>query len=138
MQASTSSLPEAQFLEMILSEQASAHGPLYGLNALQIMGKAAFVCATRHARGPVVMAKADCIEFFRPVPQGSIIAIRAHIAFQGQSSMTVIAEIAPEDCSGKDATPAITGRFMMIAVDDKGHPVPVPVSDQPAKEELHP
>ena len=101
-----------------------------------MMGKVAFVCATRHARCPVMMAKADGIEFLRPIPLGSIVEIRAHVAFQGRSSMTVVVGIVPEDSTGKDVAPAITGRFMMVAVDDAGRPVPV--SDQPVKEELLP
>ena len=123
-------------LEVVLPEQANHYGTLYGANALHMMGKAAFVCATRHARCPVVMAKADGIEFSRPIPLGSIIEIRAHVAFQGRSSMTVIVEIVPEDSTGKDAAPAVTGRFMMVAVDAGGRPVAIPVSDQPVEEEI--
>ncbi len=138
MQPITSGQGQANFLEVVLPEQANHYGTLYGPNALHMMGKAAFVCATRHARCPVVMAKADAIEFSRPIPLGSIIETRAHVAFQGRSSMTVIVEIVPETAVGGDAGPAITGRFMMVAVDGDGKPVPIPVSDQHTAEELRP
>lgn len=136
MQPITSGQGRANFLEVILPEQANHYGTLYGPNALHMMGKAAFVCATRHAGCPVVMAKADGIEFSRPIPLGSIIEIRAHVAFQGRSSMTVIVEIVPEPAAGGDAGPAITGRFMMVAVDGHGRPVPIPEPDQRNAEEL--
>jgi acyl-CoA hydrolase len=126
----------ASLLEVVLPEQANHYGTLYGANALHMMGKAAFVCATRHARGPVVMAKADGIEFFRPIPLGAIIEVRAHVAFQGRSSMTVVVEIVPEHPGGEPARPAIAGRFMMVAVDGDGRPVPIPVSDQRTAEEV--
>lgn len=129
---------QASLLEVVLPEQANHYGTLYGANALQMMGKAAFVCATRQARCPVVMARADEIEFFRPIPLGSIIEIRAHIAHQGRSSMEVNVEIVPEQPAGQDATPAIIGRFRMVAVDKEGRPVSIPVSDQHAKEEIRP
>jgi len=52
--------------------------------------------------------------------------------------MTVGVEIAPENPAGGDAAPAITGRFMMVAVDGDGRPVPISVSDQCTAEELRP
>ncbi len=126
----------ASLLEVVLPEQASHCGTLHGADALHMMGKAAFVCATRHARGPVVMAKADGIEFFRPIPLGANVEVRAHVAFQGRSSMTVVVEIAPQHPGGEARRPAIAGRFMMVAVDGDGRPVPIPVSDQRTAEEI--
>src|SRR5690606_15263967 len=70
-------------------------------------GKAAFVCASRHARCAVVMAKADSIEFARPIRIGAIIDIRANVVFQGQSSMTVVVEIVAEDPAGQRGTPSV-------------------------------
>lgn len=118
----------ARFLEIILPEQANHYGTLYGANALHMMGKGAFVCATRHARCAVVMAKADHMEFVRPIRIGSIVDVRAEVVFQGRSSMTVIVEIAPDRCAEEERTPAVTGRFMMVAVDSDGLPIPIPHS----------
>lgn len=130
----TSCRDKASFREIALPEQADHCGALHGARALQVMGEAALACAARHAGGPVVMAKADAIEFARPVAAGAHVEVRARIVFQGRSSMTVTVEIAPASA----AAPAITGRFMMVAVDDSGRPVPIPVSDQRTAKELHP
>lgn len=130
MQSIATAQAKASFLEVVLPEQANHYGTLYGANALQMMGKAAFVCATRHARCAVVMAKADSIEFARPIRIGAIIDIRAQVVFQGQSSMTVIVEIMPEQAGVEEKAPAITGRFMMVAVDSNGTPMPIPPSDK--------
>lgn len=135
MQAITSAQSEASFLEVVLPEHANHYGTLYGANALHIMGKAAFVCATRHARCAVVMAKADGIEFARPIRMGSIIDVRARIVFQGRSSMTVAVEIVPDNPASQDSAPSIIGRFMMVAVDGHGAPRPIPPSDQHHAEE---
>ena len=70
-QQGSSQQARASVLEVVLAEHANHYGTLYGANALHMMGKAAFVCATRHARCAVVMAKADSIEFIRPVPSRS-------------------------------------------------------------------
>ena len=54
---------KTRFVEMVLPEQANHYGTLFGGNALSLMGKAAFVAATRRARQSVVMATSDKIEF---------------------------------------------------------------------------
>ena len=136
MQPITTGQGQAISLEVVLPEQADRHGTLYGASALQMMGEAAFVGATRHARCTVVMAKADSIEFARPIRIGSIIDVRAQVAFQGRSSMTVIVEIVP-DCPGEEeGLPSITGRFMMVAVDGDGAPMPIPLSDSHRPEDI--
>jgi len=40
---------ETRFVEMVFPEQANHYGTLFGGNALSLMGKAAFVAATRRA-----------------------------------------------------------------------------------------
>ncbi len=125
---------QAHTLEVVPPGQANHYGTLYGANALQMMGKAAFVCATRYARCPVVMAKADNIEFRRPVRLGEIIDIGARVAFRGRSSMTVLVDMVADDADG--AEPAISGRFMMVAVDSDGAPVPIPDFDQSSTQEV--
>lgn len=101
------------------------------------MAEAALRCARRHAGCSVVMAKAGGIEFARPVPAGSAVDIRAEIAFQGRSSMTVLVGITPRDGASR-AGPSISGRFMLVAVDGEGRPVPIPASDQRTAEEVRP
>lgn len=132
MQPTTSGKSQASLREAALAQPAGDRGALHGAQALRMMGEAAFARATRHAGGPVRMAKADAIEFVRPVPDGACAEVRAHIVFQGRSSMTVIVEIAP----GPAVAPAITGRFMMVAVDGDGRPIPLPAPNQHAREEL--
>ena len=138
MQAVTSGSGEMRFLEIVLPEQANHYGTLYGPNALRLMGKAAFACAARHARCAVVMAKADSIEFRRPIAIGSIVAVKAQVVFQGRSSMTVTVEIAPDPADDPESTPAISGRFMMVAVDPDGVPIPIPSPDTRIAEEARP
>ena len=137
IQPITSGPGQALFLEVALPEQASHHGTLHGPDALRMMGKAAFVCAARHAGCPVLMVKADNVEFARAIRIGSTVKVRAKVVFQGRSSMTVVVEIVPDN-PDDDPAPAITGRFMMVAVDGDGRPVPIPVSDQHVAEDLHP
>ena len=45
----TSATEETRFVEMIFPEQANHYGTLFGGHALSLLGKAAFVAATRRA-----------------------------------------------------------------------------------------
>ncbi len=126
---------DARFSELVLPALTNHYGTLYGANALHLMGKTAFLCASRHAGCDVVMAKADGIEFHRPVRLGEIIDISARIVFRGRSSMTVLVNAFTEDNGEK--TPAVSGHFMMVAVDGGGRPTPLPTSDQCNTEDIH-
>lgn len=128
MQAITPDQIEARFPKAVSSEQAD-HSVA---NALQVMCKAAFVCASRHGRCAVAMAKADSIEFARLIGIGAIIDVRANVIFQGRSSMTVAVEIVTENPAVQTGTPSIRGRFLMVAVNADGVPIPIPPhEDQP-------
>jgi acyl-CoA hydrolase len=131
--AAHTGLAETRFTEIVLLEHAQDDA-LYGPNVLRMMGKAAFVCASRHARCAVVLAKADSIEFRRTIGAGEIVDVRARLAFRGHSSMTVLVDVDPADCGGD--MPAVSGRFMMVAVDRDGVPMPIPsFADQSCREE---
>ena len=86
----------SRFIEMIFPEHANHYGTLFGGNALSLMGKAAFVAATRRARTAVVMASSDKIDFHMPVRVGEIVELDARVSRVGHSSMTVDVEVTAE------------------------------------------
>ncbi|WP_319772438.1 acyl-CoA thioesterase [Breoghania sp.] len=134
---------EIQFLELVLPEQTNHYGTLYGANALHLMGKAAFVCASRRARRTIVMAKSDAIDFRKPVKLGHLIDIRARVAAEGRTSLTVCVDVIAEDLADGSRYPAISGNFVMVAVDRDGRPTPLAPDanfkpDACPQEDLHP
>jgi acyl-CoA hydrolase len=117
--------PQAEpvrFVELIFPDQANHYGTLFGGNALSLMGKAAFVAATRHARCAVVMASSDNVQFENPVKVGEIAELTSWVSRVGRSSMTVDVEVAAENLMSGQRRLAIRGSFEMIAVDDSGRP----------------
>jgi len=54
-QPTAGSAEPTRFIEMVFPEHANHYGTLFGGHALSLMGKAAFVAATRRARCAVVM-----------------------------------------------------------------------------------
>ncbi|MBS7541262.1 acyl-CoA thioesterase [Ancylobacter lacus] len=117
---------ETSFVEMVFPDQANHYGTLFGGNALSLMGKAAFVAATRRARCPVVMATSDRTEFHVPVRVGELVELNARVIRVGRTSMTVVVEMTAEALVTGARRLAVRGSFEMVAVDGTGKPVPVP------------
>jgi len=128
-----SNMPECtdnRLIEVVFPEQANHHGTLFAGTALSLMGKAAVVAASRAARRPVVMAASDRVDFLTPVRVGQILDCMAQVESVGRTSMVVRVEAFAESLTNGERHLAIQGRFVMVAVDEDGHPVPV-VRQQP-------
>lgn len=127
---------ETRFVEMIFPDQANHYGTLFGGSGLGLMGKAAFVAATRRARGAVVMARSDRTDFHTPVRVGEILDMTARVVRVGRSSMTVEVKAVAEVLLTGERRPAMRGRFEMVCVDAAGRPVCIPsASSQPPAQE---
>ncbi|OZB19135.1 MAG: acyl-CoA thioesterase [Hyphomonas sp. 34-62-18] len=120
---------ETRFVEMVFPGEANHYGTLFGGNALSLMGKAAFVAATRCARCPVVMATSDKIEFHVPVRVGELVELTARVERIGRSSMTVAVDLVAEALVSGERRLAVRGAFEMVAVDEAGRPTPIHTTD---------
>lgn len=108
--------------ELVLPEQSNHYGTLFGPNGLALLGKAAYLVATRYTRQAVVMAGATRIAFLRPVPVGAVLKIHAQIARIGNTSLTARIQAAFDAAPGTHAEPVLRGDFDMVAVDELGRP----------------
>jgi acyl-CoA hydrolase len=129
---------QTRFVEMIFPEQANHYGTLFGGHALNLMGKAAFIAATRRARQNVVMAASDRIEFHLPIHVGELVELIASVARVGRSSMTVAVDMIREDLISGRRQSAVRGTFEMVAVNDLGRPVPITGQTTTQEEEATP
>lgn len=113
---------QTMMVEMIFPEQANHYGTLFGGNALSLMARAAFVAAASRARGAVVMARSEQVDFTTPVRVGELLELRAEIIRIGRSSMSVAVTGVAEEMGTGDRRDALSGRFEMVAVDRSGRP----------------
>jgi acyl-CoA hydrolase len=125
LQSAVCPAESTRFVEMVFPEQANHYGTLFGGNALNLMGKAAFVAATRRARCAVVMATSDKVQFHEPVRVGELVELTARVERVGRSSMTVAVDVIAETLVTGHRRLAMCGSFEMVAVDDAGRPIPV-------------
>ena len=111
-----------RLVEMIFPEQANHYGTLFGGNALNLLGKAAFLAASRHARCDVVMAACSHVQFDVPVKVGQALELTAQVTRSGRCSMTVMVEGMAETLATGVNQRALQGSFEMVAIDKHGKP----------------
>ena len=124
---------ELELTELILPELANHYGTLFGPNALAMLGKAAFLVATRYTRQPVVMAAARQVDFLAPVPVGALLRVHARVTRVGTTSMSVQVIASFDTAPGTRADEVLRGEFEMVTVDEAGRPCAVQPPDKIAE-----
>jgi acyl-CoA hydrolase len=110
--------------EMVFPNQTNHYGTLFGGEALKLMGKAAFIAASRDARKDVVMASVDRTTFHEPVRQGDLAEVLARVVKSGHSSLTVETELFSENLRTGERRLCSDAHFIMVVVDRDGRPIP--------------
>ncbi len=132
-------LDELTLTELVLPEQSNHYGTLFGPNALALLGKAAFLVATRYTRQSIVMAAAKGIDFVQPVPVGAVLKLHGRITRTGRCSLTARVIGCFDAAPGVVADEVLRGDFEMVAVDAQGRPTPLtPVLPAGAKAQALP
>jgi acyl-CoA hydrolase len=108
--------------DMVFPPQTNHYGTLFGGDALRMLGKAAFIASTRHARAVMVMAASDRIDFRSPVREGEMVELIARVMMSGKSSVRVGVDLWAENLLTADRRKAATAEFVMVAVDPTGRP----------------
>jgi acyl-CoA hydrolase len=111
--------------DMVFPPQTNHYGTLFGGDALRMLGKAAFIAATRHARAVMVMAASDRVDFQSPVREGEMVELAAEIAMTGRSSVRVRVALWAEDLLTGDRRRAASAEFVMVAVGPDGRSQPI-------------
>lgn len=109
-------------VEMIFADQTNHYGTLFGGNALAMMGKTAFITATRHTRKVVVMAACQRTDFIAAANEGEIIDLTGRVKYVGTTS--VVCEIAmyAEDLYSGERRLCANSDFVMVATGPDGKP----------------
>lgn len=113
-----------RMVDMVFPPQTNHYGTLYGGDALKMMGKAAFIAASRHARAVIVMAASDRIEFASPIRSGEMVDLAARVLSVGRSSLRVAVDLRAEDLMTGERRQSAAATFTMVAVDREGRPSP--------------
>lgn len=116
---------DLRMADMVFPPQTNHYGTLFGGDALRMLGKAAFIASTRHARAVMVMAASDRIDFRSPVQEGEMVEMIARIRMTGRTSLRVGVELWAENLLTAERRRAATAEFVMVAVDRAGRPIAI-------------
>jgi acyl-CoA hydrolase len=91
-----------------------------------MMDRAAFVAATRHCRSEAVTIAVSEVDYVAPVRHGEIVEVLARVVATGRTSMSVQVSMVSEELLSGERRLCGTGRFVFVAIDKDGQPIPVP------------
>lgn len=113
--------------QVMLPSQANVAGNVHGGEIMKLMDTAAGAVAKKYARGNVVTARVDELQFHLPVFVGAMVTMTATIAYVGRTSMEVVVTVDVEDLeSVTEPIRALSSYFTMVALDKAGKPRPLP------------
>ncbi len=119
------SVDELTLAQVMLPEDANPRGNVHGGTLMKLADTAGGVCATRHARRPVVTVVIDSMTFEAPVYVGNLVVLKAGITWTGRTSMETQVRIEAEDVLSGEVRHISTAYFVYVATDEHGRPTPV-------------
>lgn len=121
-------MTEARSLQIVFPGDTNHLGTLFGGTLMAWMDRAAFLAASRRARGTCVTRKVDEIEFRTPIYSGDFVELIGRVESVGRTSLTVLVEVHRENPDDGSRELCTTGRFTMVRVNDDGHPAEIPAA----------
>ena len=116
----------ATVVRQMMPPDANPHGNVHGGVIMRLVDEVAGIVAHRHARRNVVTARLDRMDFLEPVFVGNALTLEACLTYTGRTSMEVMVDIRAENLDTGEVVHTGTAWLTMIALNERGKPVPVP------------
>ena len=112
---------------LMLPAQANPYGNVHGGEIMKLMDNTAGCAALKYARRNVVTARVDELQFLEPVFISNFVTCTGRVVYAGRTSMEVHVTVDVEDLKVEGSSRrALDAYFTLVALDDAGHPTPVP------------
>lgn len=111
---------------LMMPMDANPHGNVHGGAIMRYVDEVAGIAAHRHARGNVVTARLDRMDFLEPVFIGNVLDLTALLAYTGKTSMEVVVDIVAENLDTGERLPTGRAWITMIAMSDRNKPRTIP------------
>jgi acyl-CoA hydrolase len=112
--------------QQMMPSDANPLGNIHGGYVMKLVDEAGGLAAMRHARRPVVTVAVDSMSFLSPVKVGHLLTLRSAVNWVGHTSIEVGVHVEAENPITGDITHTNSAFAVYVALDDDGHPVPVP------------
>lgn len=121
----------------VLPPDTNNHNTLFGGRLMAHIDDVAALSAMKHARGSVVTASTDSVDFLHPVKVDYEVALEAFVTWTNNTSMEVFVKIVGEDLQTGRRTVCATSFLTFVATDADGKPTPVPKIIPETEEEIY-
>lgn len=105
---------------------ANNHGNVHGGEIMRLMDEAGALACMRHAGHRVVTVAVDRMTFRQPIQLGDLITLTAEVSYVGRTSLEAEVLVSAENPVTGECVYTNTGYLVYVALNDEGHPVPVP------------
>ena len=110
----------------MLPQDANPSGNVHGGVIMKAIDEAAGAVAIRHARGNVVTASIDRLDFRAPVYVGELVIIKASLNLAGRTSVEVGVRVEAENLQTGEVRHTASAYLTFVALDRNGKTTPVP------------
>ena len=114
-----------QVAQMMQPSHANPAGNVHGGEIMKMIDDAAGAVAIRHARGTVVTASIDRLDFREPVYVGNLVFLKASVNCVGRTSMEIGVRVEAEDLRSGVVRHTASAYLTFVALDEAGNPAPV-------------
>jgi acyl-CoA hydrolase len=111
---------------LVLPNDTNQLGNLLGGTLMHWIDITAAICAKQHAGRVCVTASVDQLSFHHPIKLGEIVTLQASVNRAFRSSLEIGVLVTARGDGDSPSRRANTAYLTFVAIDDRGHPVPVP------------
>jgi acyl-CoA hydrolase len=122
----TVSHSHSELIRWMSIQDANSAGFIHGGVVMRMCDEAAGIAAIRHCGRRVVTAAMDRMTFTEPVHVAELLRCRASVNAVWRTSMEVGVRVESENAVTGEVRYTGTAYLTMVAVDEKGKPMPVP------------
>ena len=112
---------------LMTPDMANFAGYVHGGTILKLLDQVAYACASRYASRYVVTLSVDQVMFRERIHVGELVTFLAAVNLTGGSSMEIGIKVVAEDIRSQAQRHVNSCYFTMVAVDDDGRPIAVPM-----------
>ena len=102
-----------------------AAGVMFGGIMMQWIDVCAAISAMRHAKGSVLTASIDRLDFMSPVRVGETVILQAQVNYTARTSMEVGCRVETEDMTTGNRRYVTKAYLTFVATDEHGRPRPI-------------
>jgi acyl-CoA hydrolase len=119
-------LSHTTIAELMMPHMANVLGNVHGGVLLGMMDRVAAVAAIRHAQRTCVTVSVDRVHFREPIQVGELVTMNASVNFAHRTSLEVGVRVESENVLTGKRRHTNSCYLTFVAIDENGHPVPVP------------